>query len=55
MVKSMFVRSSLPKFLWGEALKTTNYIYNITPIKAVKNTPFEQWCGYKPSLNHLHV
>lgn len=26
MVRSMFVRSGLPKFLWGEDLKTANYI-----------------------------
>ena len=55
MVRSMFARSSLPKFLWGEALKTANYIYNRTPTKAIKGTPFELWNRYKPSLNHLHV
>ncbi|KAJ9567681.1 LOW QUALITY PROTEIN: hypothetical protein OSB04_003647 [Centaurea solstitialis] len=55
MVRSMFARSSLPKFLWGEALKTANYICNRTPTKAIKGTPFELWNGYKPSLNHFHV
>ena len=51
----MFVRSGLPKFLWGEALRTANYICNRMQSKAVKNTPFENWCGYKPSLNHFYV
>ena len=55
MVRSMIVRSGLPKFLWGEALKTANYICNRTPSKAVIKTPFELWCGFKPSLNHFHV
>ncbi|KAJ9557382.1 hypothetical protein OSB04_011996 [Centaurea solstitialis] len=55
MVRSMFARSNRPKFLWGEALKTTNCICNKTPTKAIKGTPFELWNGYKPSLNHLHV
>ena len=55
MVRSMIVRSGLPKFLWGEALKTANYICNRTPSKAVPKTPFEIWCGYRPSLNHMHV
>jgi len=36
-------------------LKTANYISNRTPSKSIPNTPFELWCGYKPSLNHLHV
>ena len=55
MVRSMFSRSGLPRFLWGEALKTANYICNRTPSKSINNTPFENWNGYKPSLNHLHV
>ncbi|KAJ9538813.1 hypothetical protein OSB04_031546 [Centaurea solstitialis] len=55
MVRSMFARSSLPKFLWGEALKTANYICNRTPTKAIKGTPFELWNWYKPSLNHFHA
>ena len=28
MVRCMLVNSSLPKFLWGEALKTVPYILN---------------------------
>ena len=55
MVRSMIVRSELPKFLWGEALKTANYICNRTLSKAVLKTPFELWCGFKPSLNHFHI
>ncbi|XP_024178352.1 uncharacterized protein LOC112184325 [Rosa chinensis] len=55
MVRSMILRSGLPKFLWGEALKTANYICNRVPTKAVHKIPFELWCGYQPSLNHFHV
>jgi hypothetical protein len=43
MVRSMMCTSGLPKFLWGEALKTANYLTNITPSKSVTKTPFEQW------------
>lgn len=55
MVRSMICNSSLPKFLWGEALKTANYILNRVPSKSVPKTPFELWTGRKPSLSHFHV
>ena len=37
------------------ALKTTMYLLNRVPSKAVQKTPFELWTGRKPSLRHLHV
>ena len=39
MVQCMLVNSSLPKFLWGEALKTVGYILNQLPSKFVPKTP----------------
>ena len=47
--------SGLPINLWGEALKTANYICNRSPSKSVETTPFELWCGRQPSLHHCHV
>lgn len=41
--------------MWGEALLTANYLTNRTPSKSVSSTPFEIWCGRKPSFYHLHV
>ncbi|CAL8132317.1 unnamed protein product [Prunus armeniaca] len=55
MVRSMIGNTDLPKFLWGDAIKTTNYILNRCPSKSVPKTPFELWNKRKPSLNHLHV
>ena len=55
MVKSMISHSNLPKSLWGEALKTTAYIFNRVPTKATTKTPYELWTGKKPSLKHLHI
>ena len=46
---------SLPKSLWGKALKITAYILNKVPTKAVVETPYELWTGRKPSLKHLRV
>ncbi|PRQ60636.1 putative RNA-directed DNA polymerase [Rosa chinensis] len=55
MVRSMMCTSGLPRFLWGEALKTANYITNRTPSKAVAKTSFELWKNRKPSVHHVHV
>ena len=55
MVRSMLSSSKLPKFLWTEALKTTVYILNRVPTKAVPKTPFELLKGWKPSLRHMRV
>ena len=43
MVQYMLVNSSLPEFLWGEALKTVAYILNQVPSKYVPKTPYELW------------
>ena len=41
MVRCMLVNSSLPEFLWCEALKTTAYVLNQVPSKSVPKTPSE--------------
>ena len=41
MVQCMLVSSSLPEFLWGEALKTATYILNQVLSKSVTKTPYE--------------
>ncbi|RVW71665.1 Retrovirus-related Pol polyprotein from transposon TNT 1-94 [Vitis vinifera] len=55
MVRSMMSNSTLPEFLWGEALKTAVHILNRVPSKVVPKTPYELWVGRKPTLNYLHV
>ena len=51
----MMSRSKLPSFLWGESLKTANYILNRVPSKSVSTTPFEVWYGRMPSFGHFHI
>ena len=53
MVRSMLSNFILPKSLWAEALKTTVYILNHVPTKAVPKTPFELFKGWKPSLKYM--
>ena len=55
MVRSMLSNSILPNFLWTGTLKTTVYILNCVPTKAVPKTPFELWKNWKPSLRHMRV
>ncbi|RVW72857.1 Retrovirus-related Pol polyprotein from transposon TNT 1-94 [Vitis vinifera] len=55
MVRSMLSSSKLPKFLWTESLKTSVYILNRVPTKAVPKTPFELLKCWKPSLRHMRV
>ena len=55
MVRSIINHSTLPKSLWGEALKTVVYILNRVPGKAINKTPYELWTNKRPSLKHLHI
>jgi transposase InsO family protein len=55
MVRSMMSNTFLPTFLWGDALKTATYILNRVPSKSMPKTPFELWCGHKPSLSHFRI
>ena len=55
MVRCMMSHSTLPDFLWGEALKTAAYILNQVPSKSVSKTPYELMTGKRPSLKHFHV
>ena len=53
IVRSIMSNTSLPLFLWGEALKKC--ILNKVSSKAVQRTPFDLWTNRKPSLNHVHI
>ncbi|KAH9678145.1 Integrase catalytic domain-containing protein [Citrus sinensis] len=55
MVRYMLSNSTLPDFLWGEALKTAAYILNQVPSKSAPKTPHELWLGKRPNLRHFHV
>lgn len=55
MVRSMMANTSLPEFLWTEALRIAVHILNRVPSKSVPKTPFEIWTGGKPSLKYMKV
>ncbi|GJR53952.1 retrovirus-related pol polyprotein from transposon TNT 1-94 [Tanacetum coccineum] len=56
MTRSTLKSKSLHNSFWAEGVATAVYLLNISPTKAVWNeTPYEAWCGNKPSVSHLRV
>lgn len=54
--RTMLISSGLGKWLWPEAVQTAVHILNrTTNSRSSEMTPFEQWFGRKPQLNHLKV
>ena len=56
-VRALLLQSSVPKFLWGEAVYASTYILNRCPSRAVNTnkTPAELWFGHKPNLSKVRV
>lgn len=55
MARCMLMSSNLPESLWGEAINTAAYLRNRSPTKLLQCTPYEAWCGNKPSVHHLRI
>lgn len=55
MVKSMINHTNLLDSLLGQALKTTTYILNRVPTKAIAKALYELWIKKIPSIKHLHI
>lgn len=56
MARSMMVHAGVRQSLWAEAINTAVYIRNRCPTRKLQNmTPYEVWCGRKPSVKHLRT
>ena len=56
MVRTMLFEKEIPKTLWAEAVRWSNYVLNMCPTLMVKDlTPAEAWNGIKPSVAHFRV
>lgn len=54
--RALLFDSTLPKYLWPEAVKTATYLLNRTATKTLENcTPAEIWHGIKPNMRNLRV
>jgi hypothetical protein len=40
---------------WVEAISTSNYLQNLTPIKAIEDIPWKIWFNNQPEYKHLRV
>ena len=47
--------SELSSEHWGEALLTSNYVRNMSPVKHLSKTPFEMMHGKAPNVSHLRI
>ena len=56
IANSMLAQSNAPPRLWGEAIKCSQIVHNLTPKKALGyKTPFELWYGRKPDISRLRT
>ena len=55
--KSMISYVHLPNRFWAEAVATASYLRNHSVTTALEDgkTPYENWYGRKPNLEHLRV
>jgi transposase InsO family protein len=53
--RAMLLESGLPTRLWLEAVMTSNYVRNRSPVAGLSETPFERLFGKKPVVSHLRV
>lgn len=57
--RAMIKDLDLPKYLWGEAIRTAAFIINRSPTRAVQekgtSTPAELWYSQKPNITKLKV
>ena len=55
-VRALIYTANLPRYLWGEALLASVYIYNRTPHSSLQfKTPFEVKNNQKPILNNIKI
>ena len=56
METCMMEEKGLNHRLWDEAINYASYVQNRAPHKALDGkTPYETWCGQKPSVSHFRV
>lgn len=54
-VRPMLAASSLPKYLWADAVVTANYVRNRSPVSGRDKTPYELFFGTKPDVSNLRT
>ncbi|CAL5333116.1 unnamed protein product [Camellia sinensis] len=56
MVRSLLLRSGVPKIFWPEAVNWSIHILNRSPTLAVQNITLEEaWSGRRPAVGHFRI
>ena len=56
MARTLLKAKGVPGCFWGEAVTTAVYLLNRSTTKSVaKMTPYEAWCGKRPTVHHLRA
>lgn len=56
ITRSILKHTSIPNYLWGEAIRHATYLINRVATRTLKyQTPYEVFKGRKPSVKHLRV
>nr|XP_019071483.1 uncharacterized protein LOC109121270 [Solanum lycopersicum] len=54
--KCLLLEKKIPNDLWVEVVNTSVYLLNRLPTNTLQDmTPFEAWCGNKPSIHHIKI
>ena len=53
LTRACLIAAGLPMFLWGEVIKTVNFMRNNLPVSDLDITPCEMLTGFVPDLSHL--
>ena len=52
--RAIVAATKIQNTFWAEAIANAAYARNRSPTSSLQNmTPFEAWCGHKPSVKHL--
>lgn len=55
-VRALLIDSKSPRFLWGEAIEASTYLYNRTPHSSLDfKTPYESRFGEKPNISNIRI
>lgn len=55
MVRCMLNESKLPRYFWGEAINTANYLQNRMETKSANKTPYELFYNKRPQMNNIEL
>jgi hypothetical protein len=53
--RSLLHNTTLPKYMWSDAVVTANYLRNRTPTSSSHKTPYERMWNKTPDLQHLRA